>query len=905
MQYFYRLLILSVFFSALTACGNGGSSTSSNSKPSDLDLNSSSIFGTLKAAANIDVDSDTNDSETPSIDNSSFASAQSIENFVTLQGFVSKVATSTFNQYNNQRILDRFYLRPDQNDTFKVQLQAGQIVQLEVVNQAKPNNPEPELNEQVFSGDLDLYLHDEYYNLVNSAFSLNKYESLIIPKNGLYYIRVKANSGASKYILRLQPPEESTANQNLFQPALDFIANELIIQYQNNTATHSFKASSDDLHTIHPGINRPTLASLNKAQTYARAQSNTLLSELASLNYPAYEKVQTITKLKELQQQANIKSVSLNYIRTAQKTPSDQYFPYQWHYPLINLPQAWDITTGLPETGSVIVAVIDTGIFSDHPDLKNKLVSGYDFISNDQNSNDDEPGIDSNPEDVGDGLEPGTSSWHGTHVAGTIAAQSDNNIGVAGVSWGAKIMPLRVLGRNGGSNYDIMQAIRFAAGLENDSNTLPDKPADIINLSLGGAGSSPAEAALFQELHDKGIIVVAAAGNNNSSSHFYPASYDKVISVSAIGFNRLKSPYSNFGSKIDIAAPGGDLSKNLNQDAYDDGILSTSLDDTSGNKQAQYSFYEGTSMAAPHIAGTFALMKAVFPQLSPTNVDTLLAAGALTDDAGANGRDNLYGYGIINALKAVQAAVALEAGGNTQELQASILAQPSSLNFSASQQANLLISNEGGGSPHLQTVLTNRDWLSIRSIDADQHGFGRYQVNINPENLSGGFHFGTIRFIFDDTTLSVQVSYSIGKASSEGEIATIYALLIDYDSDLIIQETYAKVDDSGNTHFSFRQVPQGNYYVISGTDIDNDGYICQLGEACAVYPPSNQISPISNFDLDTISIEMTANIINSLNSFYAPDKQSKATLGVKREIKALAISLVAPTKTAPIKQLKR
>ncbi len=330
-------------------------------------------------------------------------------------------------------------------------------------------------------------------------------------------------------------------------------------------------------------------------------------------------KLETLRLIKQLNANPDVEYAEPNYIRRPLFTPSDPYYQYQLHYPQIRLPQAWDITTG---AASVIVAVVDTGVFLAHQDLAGQLVSGYDFISDGANANDGD-GIDSNPDDPGDST-VGNSSWHGTHVAGTIAATSNNSIGVAGIAPGARIMPLRALGKQGGTDYDIDQALRFAAGLLNDSMTVPTQAADIINLSIGGAGFSQIVQDLYNDLHSQGIIVVAAAGNENSSVPSYPATYDNVVSVSAVDYQNQRAPYSNFGTSVDVAAPGGDASVDRDGNGYPDGVMSTLVDDSTGTRANSYAFYQGTSMAAPHVAGVAALMKSVNPALTASDFDAFL-----------------------------------------------------------------------------------------------------------------------------------------------------------------------------------------------------------------------------------------------------------------------------------------
>ena len=366
----------------------------------------------------------------------------------------------------------------------------------------------------------------------------------------------------------------------------------------------------------------------------------------------------TLDAVAEMRKRPDVVWAQPNYRRKALRVPNDEFLDLQWHYPLISLPAAWDVTIGSPD---VIVAVIDTGLLIGHPDIDDaRLVPGFDFID-DPSVSQDGDGIDPNPFDVGDGTGGAPSSFHGTHVAGTIGAATDNGIGVAGVDWNARIMPIRVLGAGGGFDFDIAQGIRFAARLPNVSGTLPARRADVINMSLGGPGFSPAMQEAIQDARAAGVIVVVAAGNENeNAAGSSPASFDEVVCVSAVDRNRAKAFYSNFGAVVDIAAPGGDLGVDLDGDGFADGVLSTRGDDSGGNGiQPIFEFLQGTSMASPHVAGVVALMQAAFmdthagARMTPDLFDALLRSGAITDDLGDDG---FSGNGLVNARKAVLAA---------------------------------------------------------------------------------------------------------------------------------------------------------------------------------------------------------------------------------------------------------
>lgn len=310
----------------------------------------------------------------------------------------------------------------------------------------------------------------------------------------------------------------------------------------------------------------------------------------------------------------------------------DPLFNQQWNYHQaktgIRLRPAWTQSTGK----DVVVAVLDTG-FRKHVDIASHLLTGYDFVSNPGSSNDGD-GRDPDASDPGDWCPTDPpqfqrSSWHGLHVAGTIAAVTDNGIGVAGVAPGVKILPVRVLGQCGGSNLDISDAILWAAGLPIDGVTKNPTPARVINLSLGAAGPcDPAYADAIRKARQQGVTVVVAAGNSDiDASGFRPANCEGVISVAATNRVGARAYFgrpgagSNFGASVKVAAPGGETSDNP-----ENGILSTMNDGIRAPGNDSYKAYQGTSMAAPHVAGVVALMYQVHPNILPDEALSILRA---------------------------------------------------------------------------------------------------------------------------------------------------------------------------------------------------------------------------------------------------------------------------------------
>lgn len=347
--------------------------------------------------------------------------------------------------------------------------------------------------------------------------------------------------------------------------------------------------------------------------------------------------------------------------------PTDaRYVDQAWHYNLISLPRAWQVTQG---SAGVLVAVVDDGIRFDHPAVAGLLTNdGYDFVSTFQGtlcgsfspilSTGDGNGYDPDPtvpvrRSTGTGgcvTEVSNSSGHGLHVAATISAPRGNGSGLVGTNFTTRIRPVRALGIWGsGTNYDIAQAILYAAGLPADNGqggfvTAAGGPAHIINLSLGGPSPSEVQRLAVEQANLSGALLVVSAGNANSSVPQYPASYPGVLSVAAVAPTLARANYSSFGATVGIAAPGGQTST-----GEDHGVRSATWNFISG--QPVTDSWQGTSMAAPHVAGVAALVKARFPAISGQQLRARLQATAI--DIGQPGVDPLFGAGLVNARNAL------------------------------------------------------------------------------------------------------------------------------------------------------------------------------------------------------------------------------------------------------------
>lgn len=359
-------------------------------------------------------------------------------------------------------------------------------------------------------------------------------------------------------------------------------------------------------------------------------------------------------------------------------TPADpDYATFQWHYfaPAgadlggANLPNAWAVTQG---SDTINVAVIDTG-YRPHADLGTAVLSGYDFITEIPRANDGD-GRDADAQDPGDwvaanecgaGSPASNSSWHGTHVAGTIAAAMNNGIGGTGVAPNVRILPVRVLGKCGGLTSDIIDGMRWAAGLAVAGAPANPNPAQVLNMSLGAAGLC---SALFQsavnDVVNAGKVIVAAAGNDSSSVNS-PANCTGVITVTAHAIDGDNAWYASFGTEVAISAPGGGCGTLTRSaatctdfsSANGLGVYSLMNTGTTIPGADSYSAKRGTSMAAPHVAGVVALMLSIKPTLTPANIKSYLQSSARAHPAGTycTTTPGVCGSGLLDAAGALNA----------------------------------------------------------------------------------------------------------------------------------------------------------------------------------------------------------------------------------------------------------
>ncbi|MEU4395903.1 S8 family serine peptidase [Kribbella sp. NPDC023855] len=382
--------------------------------------------------------------------------------------------------------------------------------------------------------------------------------------------------------------------------------------------------------------------------------------------------------LKKAKADPAVELASLTYLRKVSAVPNDQFYPMvagagqATYLNTVRLPQAWDVTKS---TGNQIVAVLDTGVDAGHPDLVGRLVTGYNAVSS------------TRPNPVDD-------HGHGTMSLGVIAATANNSIGVAGVGWSAKAMPVKVAGSNAVANdLDIVEGLDWAVA----------HGAKVITMPLGNPGDNPVLHDAIKRAVANGVVVVAAAGNDGSSVVQYPAAYPEVIAVAATTAGGVLTDFSSYGDWVDLAAPGWDL-------------LSTGLRTTN-----PYSYCSGTSCSASIVAGVVALVRNKWPTLTPAQVEARLKT--LARDAGPRGTDPYYGAGILDAYGALGGRWAADFPANSIDLND----QPERA-IPLSGSISTTISTEG-----------EIDWYEVSSADARNLKVSLTGPEFNGDNYAVNF----------------------------------------------------------------------------------------------------------------------------------------------------------------------
>ncbi len=512
--------------------------------------------------------------------------------------------------------------------------------------------------------------------------------------------------------------------------------------------------------------------------------------------------------------------------------PNDPEYGRQWNLDAIGAPSAWDVTTGSP---SVVVGVLDSGIVA-HPDLDPQRVAGYDFVS-DPGTAGDGDGRDPDPTDPGGTTLPdGSHEWHGSHVAGILGARGNDGYGVCGVAPGCRLMPLRVTGQGGGTVSDLADALRYAAGL--DATAHGPKlaaPLRVVNVSLGTPQPSAELEAACDAAEAEGTLVCAAAGNS-AGAVLFPAAYPSVLAVGAVDGRLVYASYSNHGPSLDCAAPGGNDNRDVAGDGFPDSILSTVLDETQIPAVPGETYYSGTSMATPHVAGVAALVLSVDPTLSLPALRTILLSTCR--DLDVAGVDDVTGHGLVQAGEAVRAALA---GKGTPRVDAPrLLLSSTSMRLPADESvATVHVDNAGGGVLHVAGVSTSTDsglaWLSSflpvgphsAAVDA-----GMIAISVNRTGLPDGTYAGSVLVSDGFGTIgSIRVVMEVGAQPLTA--ATILVVARQQPSGVVRASAWA--DGAHGFRYAFHGLPPGTYVVTAGTDVDGDGFFCEAADWCGSF----------------------------------------------------------------------
>jgi serine protease len=799
----------------------------------------------------LDVDSDINDPNAQNRSNDTLERAQGIDQETEIRGFVTE--TPTFEPG------DAFASVEDEYDVYVADLSSGQQITLTIFDFGTV--PPSAL-------DLDLWLYDEDGQVIatSQAFS-SRIEQITVADAGRYFIVVRAFAGQSNYALEVIAAPETGPQQTAGVRLRDLAPDRVTI-----TSERALLREMAVLRDLQPrrGDGRERM---REGARQMRVLSETLAPPTdgpLSLRFPT--EVLGLSKTHASDPRYLRKLALLHHVKSANAAlGEDALQPY--HYPRLfaapppdpdlqwNLGRIdWQegltaLESRLPTDRKPVIAILDSGVFSAHPEIAPALFDQRDFVP----EYIDGDGYDAEAEELplpGESNTDDCFDFHGTHVASIAVAPRAGSVGgrnMIGVAPDADLMMIK-LGFSRGEDCglivgDVANAIRYAAGLPNSSGLLPPRRADVINMSFGSPDPDPATRAAVREAVEAGVIVVASAGNEGDEDTppppNYPAAFPEVFAVAATDIRDNRAPYSSYYPQVEIAAPGGDGRRDLNGDGIGDGVVGAvaRLNDAGTDFVPRYAAYQGTSMASPHVAAGFGLMKALYPDLDTDMARRLLEEGRLTMDLPPEGRDEETGYGLMSLQKMAEAAIGLADGQLALTADFAVLPREIDLGF-LSERAVVTVERRGEPNFSISSVTLRPGSVPAsairptRAVSVDAQGFGNYEIAINRALIpEGRYTLELAAAASNGEVKTVPVTFRVPGRSLIAETGPARFILERREADGRFTELDRQpVAGGGGQLLELSGIPRGSYRIRFTTDLDNDGEICDPGELGGSYP---------------------------------------------------------------------